>query len=84
MLAGAALLRATLPYEPETPPNLTGTKVLLVNGTRDPYVPEELSDRLAKLLEAGGAELTYLKSDLGHELSDAELVQVADWLKPQL
>jgi predicted esterase len=84
VLAGAALLRATLPYEPEAPPNLTGTKVLLVNGTHDPYVPEELSDRLAELLEAASAELTYLKSDLGHELSETELVQVADWVRPQL
>jgi len=80
-LAGAALLRATLPYEPEATPELGDKRVLLATGTQDPYVLEQLSDRLAELLEAGGAEVTYLKSDLGHELSPAELARVGDWLR---
>jgi phospholipase/carboxylesterase len=80
VLAGAALLRATLPYEPEATPELGGKRVLLATGTRDPYVPEQLSDRLADLLEAGGAEVTYLKSDLGHEPAQSELERVREWL----
>jgi phospholipase/carboxylesterase len=80
VLAGAALLRATLPYEPEATPELGGRRVLLATGTRDPFVPEQLSDRLAELLEAGGAEVTYLKSDLGHELMQSELERVREWL----
>jgi phospholipase/carboxylesterase len=81
VLAGAALLRATLPYEPEATPERGGKRVLLATGTRDPYVPEQLSDRLADLLEAGGAEVTYLKSDLGHELAQSELERVHEWLE---
>jgi phospholipase/carboxylesterase len=80
VLAGAALLRATLPYEPEATPELGGRRVLLATGTRDPFVPEQLSDRLAELLEAGGTEVTYLKSDLGHELMQSELERVREWL----
>jgi phospholipase/carboxylesterase len=80
-LSGGALLRATLPYEPESTPELDGKRVLLATGTRDPYVPEDLSDRLAELFEAGGAEVTYLKSELGHDLSQSELEQVGDWLR---
>ena len=80
-LAGGALLRATLPYEPESTPELDGKRVLLATGTRDPYVPEDLSDRLAELFEAGGAEVTYLKSALGHDLSQSELEQVGEWLR---
>jgi phospholipase/carboxylesterase len=80
VLAGAALLRATLPYEPEATPELGGRRVLLATGTRDPFVPEQLSDRLAELLDAGGAEVTYLKSDLGHELMQSELERVREWL----
>ncbi len=83
VLAGAALLRATLPYEPEATPELGGKRVMLAAGTRDPYVPEQLSDRLAGLLEAGGAEVTYLKSDGGHELAEAELERVCEWLRPE-
>jgi phospholipase/carboxylesterase len=80
-LAGAALLRATLPYEPEATLELGGKRVLLATGTQDPYVPEQLSDRLAELLETAGAEVTYLKSDLGHELSPVELARVGEWLR---
>jgi phospholipase/carboxylesterase len=80
-LAGGALLRATLPYEPESTPELDGKRVLLATGTRDPYGPEDLSDRLAELFEAGGAEVTYLKSALGHDLSQSELEQVGEWLR---
>jgi predicted esterase len=54
--------------------------VLLANGTRDPYVPEELSDRLAELLRECGAEVTYLKAERGHELAPDELGGVRDWL----
>jgi phospholipase/carboxylesterase len=83
-LAGAALLRATLPYEPETTPALAGRRVLLATGTRDPYVTEQQSDRLAALLREGGAEVTYLKADRGHDLAPDELAAVGDWLRPWL
>jgi phospholipase/carboxylesterase len=80
VLAGAALLRATLPYEPQATPELGGKRVLMATGTRDPYVPDQLSDRLAELLEEGGADVTYLKSDLGHELAPSELARLGEWL----
>jgi phospholipase/carboxylesterase len=83
-LAGAALLRATLPYEPETTPALDGRRVLLATGTRDPYVTEEQSDRLAALLREGGADVTYLKAERGHELAPDEPAAVGDWLMPWL
>ena len=84
VLSGAALLRATLPYEPETTPAVEGRRVLLATGTWDPYVPEELSDRLAALLREGGADVTYLKADRGHELAPDDLAAVGDWLRPWL
>jgi phospholipase/carboxylesterase len=83
-LAGAALLRATLPYEPETTPAVEGKRVLLATGTRDPYVTEEQSDRLVELLQEGGADVTYLKAERGHELAPDELAAVGDWLRPWL
>jgi phospholipase/carboxylesterase len=83
-LAGAALLRATLPYEPETTPAVDGKRVILASGTRDPYVTEEQSDRLAELLRDGGAEVTYLKAERGHELAPDELAAIGDWLRPWL
>src|SRR5882762_5959864 len=37
VLAGAVLLRATLPFEPEVPPALAGRPVFIAAGRADPY-----------------------------------------------
>ena len=75
-----ALSEVTLPFEPKAMPAVAGKRVLLATGTHDPYVPETDSDRLAELLEAGGAEVTYLKSGRSHDLAPEELKAVGEWL----
>lgn len=80
VLAGAALLRPTLPYEPATPPALDGTDVLIASGSRDPYVEPGKPERLADILSTGGARVTYRASDTGHGLTDADLAATGDWL----
>jgi phospholipase/carboxylesterase len=83
-LAGAALLRATLPYEPESPPALTGTDVLIATGIRDPYVVPGAAERLAGILRAGGADVTESVVDTGHGLTDADLDATRNWLSSAL
>ena len=56
--------------------------MLLATGTLDPYVIEEEIDRLAELLREGGAEVTHLKAERGHELGPDDLAAVGDWLEP--
>ena len=80
LLAGAALLRPTLPYEPEQPPPLLHKRVLVASGSRDGYVAPGASDRLVALLRAGGAEVTYELAPVGHELLQSDLDATARWL----
>ncbi len=79
-LAGAVLLRPTLPFEPDEPPALTAKAVLIVSGERDPYVPREKRDQLVATLTAGGAEVTHTLTSRGHAISDNDLEHVAEWL----
>jgi phospholipase/carboxylesterase len=80
VLAGAALLRPTLPYEPDAPPALDGTHVLIASGSRDTYVEAGKAERLADVLRQGGARVTHRATDVGHDLTDADLAATADWL----
>jgi predicted esterase len=80
LLAGAVLLRAMVPFEPSAPVTLPGTPVYLGAGRFDPIIPPESSARLAALLEQAGARTTLVWQPTGHQLVQAELGQVRDWL----
>lgn len=72
--------RAMVPLEPEQPPSLTGTRVLLSEGRFDPIVPQSNAERLAELLRAGGANVTLNWWEAGHELARGEVERAAEWL----
>jgi predicted esterase len=80
LLAGAALWRATLPYEPESVPALTGTRVLIASGTRDPFVVPGGYERLTEILRAGGAEVVLELASTGHELLPSDIEATQRWL----
>jgi predicted esterase len=80
VLAGAVLLRPTLPLEPPGPPDLRGRRVLAMSGRRDPFAPAARRDRLAQLLRSGGAEVEVREDAAGHGLEPHELPTVAGWL----
>lgn len=80
ILAGAVLLRAMTPFEPETVPNLTGVPVLMLSGAADPLVPAENRDRLAEILRTAGAALTHEVAPAGHNLSPRDLAAAERWL----
>ena len=79
VLAGAALLHAMVPLEPDSPPDLAGVRVFLSAGQRDPIVPLENSGRLRDLLEGCGAEVSFFSTPSGHELRQAEVDAARDW-----
>lgn len=79
-LAGAVLLRPTLPYAPDSRPRLEGKPVLVLGGERDPYVPRERYDQLVATLNAGGADVTPRLMTGGHQLRQADLEVTASWL----
>jgi phospholipase/carboxylesterase len=80
MIGGAVLLRAMLPFEPETLPDLSGKPILLLGGTRDPIVPRDQVEELASLYRAAGADLSLNWVNAGHELTHAEVATAKEWL----
>ena len=80
LLAGAILLRAMTPFEPETMPDLSGTPVYLAAGRSDQIVPAENTERLAGLLREAGAEVTLDWQPGGHGIGPAEIQAARDWL----
>jgi len=81
LLAGAALLRPMLPYEPDPDLDLNRTPVLVAAGGRDPYVPSSESIQLGKTLEDRNATMTmHLNPEAGHGLTEGDLVETSRWL----
>jgi phospholipase/carboxylesterase len=79
-LCGAALLRPMLPYEPEQPPDLTGTDVFIGAGDQDPFAPPDQARRLAEILGTAGAEVTLrIERGAGHGPTQSDLARVAAW-----
>ena len=80
VLAGAALLRPLMPYEPGDVTGLGRRRVLIAAGTHDPYAPAASTERLGTVLARAGADVTVSTVDAAHELVDADLRSTADWL----
>jgi predicted esterase len=80
VLAGAALLRAMVPFEPPAGVALPGTPVYLGAGQFDPLVPAVQTERLASLLRDAGAAVAIDWQPTGHQLAAGEVAKVRDWL----
>jgi predicted esterase/catechol 2,3-dioxygenase-like lactoylglutathione lyase family enzyme len=80
-LAGAVLLHAMVPLEPEAAPDLRGVPVFMGAGRADPLIPAPLTERLAELLREAGAAVTLHWEPGGHGLNQAELRAAAAWLR---
>jgi phospholipase/carboxylesterase len=81
VLAGAILMRAMMPFEPDQMPNLLGTPVFILSGRMDPIVPADHPRQLAKLLAAAGAVVRHEVLTAGHALTQADLDLAARWLE---
>lgn len=74
----AILLRGIEVLERPPAPDLTGTRVLLVTGSHDPYA--RLTPPLEASLKAAGADLDARVIEAGHELSAEDLLIAGTWL----
>lgn len=81
LLAGAVLLRAMVPLEPDPTPDLSGTPVYLAAGRSDPIVPARNTERLASLLEEAGADVTLDWQPGGHGIGRTEVDASRQWLE---
>jgi phospholipase/carboxylesterase len=58
----------------------TGTRVFVSHGRNDPVIGIEFALRARELVEAGGLDLTYRESELGHQIDPAHLRDAVTWL----
>ncbi len=79
-LCGAILLRAMVPLEPTSLPNLIGRHILMLTGEFDPILPPENARRLATMLRQYGADVTYELLRSGHELTGRDVELATEWL----
>jgi phospholipase/carboxylesterase len=56
------------------------TAAFVAHGRADPIMQVEFARRARELLEAGGLEVTYRESDVGHQIDPAHLPDAARWL----
>lgn len=69
----AALLHPLLPWEPAPVPALTGKRVLITAGRRDPICPWPLTESLLTWFSRQGADVEASIHDGGHELRQPEV-----------
>jgi len=80
-LDGAVLLRAMVPFVPQTLPDLTDKKILMLSGLMDPIIPADNSTRLSEMLKDAGATMTFSMKPLGHGLTQADFSGIKNWLE---
>ena len=84
LLAGAILLRAMVPFEPERTPDLSGTPVYLAAGRSDQMVPPENTEQLARLLREAGADVTLDWQPGGHGIGPEEVQAARNWFADRI
>jgi phospholipase/carboxylesterase len=60
------------------------TRAFIAHGRRDPIMEVGFAQRARELLEAGGFEVTYRESDVGHQIDPAHLADATGWLRETL
>jgi phospholipase/carboxylesterase/glyoxalase family protein len=80
-LSSAVLFRPMVPFIPDNPVSLIGTRVFIGAGEGDPIVPAAHSERLAELLQICGADVTLTWQPGGHTLTRADVAAAYDWLE---
>ncbi|HEX8550353.1 MAG TPA: alpha/beta hydrolase [Abditibacteriaceae bacterium] len=73
ILRAAVLWRAMMPLSDAAPVALSGTRVLLSAGKRDPIVPPLRVKTLADWLETSGADVSLRWRESGHELHGEDI-----------
>lgn len=60
------------------------TRAFIAHGRRDPIIEVGFAQRARELLEAGGLEVSYHESDVGHQIDPAHLADATAWLRETL
>jgi phospholipase/carboxylesterase len=57
-----------------------GTRAFISHGSRDPVIEVGFGRAARDMLAAGGLEVTYRESELGHQIDPAHIADAASWL----
>jgi phospholipase/carboxylesterase len=82
-LAGILAFSGFVPIVSGWEPSLAdrqATRTFIAHGRRDPIMDVEFARRARDLLEAGGLEVSYRESDLGHQIDPSHLAEASAWL----
>src|SRR3954470_18241280 len=80
-LRAAVLLAAMVPFADPPAVDLTGKRVLLANGRRDPMATAAHTDGLVTQLQARGADVVVLPHDGGHTVDMRQLPRIAEFVQ---
>ena len=76
------LLHPLIPWEPAPQPGLSGRRVLITAGRRDPICPAPMTERLADWFARQGADLSLVWHPGGHEIAQSELSAIREFAAP--
>ncbi|PSB60282.1 hypothetical protein C7B79_26285 [Chroococcidiopsis cubana CCALA 043] len=79
-LSAAVLFRPMVPLEPSQLPSLTGIPIFIAAGRNDSIVSPEETERLVKILQTAGADVTLTWHPGGHALSGEDVQAAKQWL----
>jgi predicted esterase len=74
------LLRAMVPFQPKTPPDLSESSALLCAGRSDPIIRPENTERLAEMMRGAGARVDLRWLDAGHALVQGDVNAASEYL----
>ena len=77
----AVLMHPLIPWSPDPQPGLSGKRILITAGRRDPICPAPQTEALASYLEAQNVDLTVDWHEGGHEIGQNEPRVIADFLE---
>lgn len=80
LMRAAVLFRSMVPFEPETMPDLSGTRVFMAAGRMDQMISADNTQRLADILKSAGADVDLRWRDTGHGLTYEEVNEAREWL----
>ncbi len=80
ILQGAVLLRAMVPFEPKSLPDLKGKNILMLSGFMDPIIPADNSQKLAEMLKDAGAKVDIRMKPTGHGLTQSDFSDIKNWM----
>ena len=84
LLRAAVLFRATVPFEPEVTPDLSGIPVFIAAGRMDRMIPPDNTQRLADILLEAGADVDLRWRNTGHPLTYEDVAEAKAWLSEVL